>query len=290
MAYKTTISFGVVSIPVKINNAVNDGKKFQGKFHQTCAECGSRIKSPKICPDCSNDKMQKAIKHTKKAEIGNLHIDDWTLGKEDLQRVFEVGKSYVEIHEEDMENLPLSTIKEITILHFAERKELDELAFDTPYYLSVDEEEGRKGGKKSYNLLVKAMEKTGKVAIAKHTIRDREHLCFLTIKNGVLVMHTFHYKDDVYEPDKHRPEETPFTENELKLAVGLINTMSEKFEWDQYQDEYHKALIDMIERKIANPNDALPAQALPDHVPTDDADLINALTKSLEKEKVRVRR
>jgi len=285
--FKTTISFGVVSIPVKIHNAVDDGKKFQGKFHKVCAECGERVKMPNTCPNCTNDRMHKDMKKTKRQEIERLSLDAWTLNKQDIQRVFEVGKKYIEINPEDLENLPIATIKEITILHFANREEIGELALNDPFYLSVDEDGNVRGGSKAYNLLVAAMEKTGKVAIAKHTIREREHLCFLYAVNGVLVLRTLRYQNEINDPNEYKPVETSFTENELKLAVNLVKGMTETFDHGKYEDNYKKALMEMLEFKIAHEGEVYMPQELPETAPTPDDDLVNALTSSLEKVRVR---
>jgi len=188
---------------------------------------------------------------------------------------YEKGK-YVVIRDEDLENLPDHASKSINILDFVDLNQIDPVYYQKAYYLVPGE-----GGEKVYDLLKKAMERTGKVAVARVVIRTRESLAILHVARGSLMMNTMFYPDDVRRPEQ-LPEmkyKVDLHENELKMAENLINNLSADFQPDKYTDEYRRELMEVIQAKIAGEEVEVPA-AVPEEGKV--VDLMEALKASIE--------
>ncbi len=221
--WKGAVSFGLVNIPVKMYVAT---ERKDLKFNYLHKDCMSPVKYRKYCPNCERE-----------------------LSSEEIVKGYEYQKDqYVIINDEDMERIPLENTKTIDILDFVDLTQLDPIYFDKTYYL-----EASQGGEKAYTLLIQAMEQTGKVAVAKVLIRTKQTLAALRIKEKVLVMETIFYPDEIRSPASLNPgiDAVKLHDNEIKMAVNLIQNLSTDFDPSKYQDEYRQALWEMIEAKVA---------------------------------------
>jgi DNA end-binding protein Ku len=252
--WKGTIGFGLVSIPVKMYNAVAETTP---KLHMVHAECGSRIQLQRYCPHC-----QRVI--------------EW----KDVKSGYEYSKGQlVVLDEQDLESLPLRTLKSIDIEEFVEPAQLDPRACGDSFYLSPEET-----GRKPFWLLLKAMQATGLVAVGKLGYYQREYLAVIRPWDGCLLLQTMHYAEGIRSPGEITPAEVPISEKELSLAVSLINTLkTERFDLSKYHDEYGEALNRLIEAKLAG-------ESLPTPEPVAQGgvlDLVESLVASIEASKSR---
>ncbi|GAA0286897.1 DNA end-binding protein Ku [Gracilibacillus halotolerans] len=251
--WKGTISFGLVNIPVKLHSATENKDIPLKNLHK---ECQSPIKYEKVCPACdkevTNDDIVKGFEYTTNKFV--------ILEDEDLQS----------IRDEKQE-------KSVEIMDFIDLKEIDPIYFDRTYFLSPNE-----GGGKAYTLLREALKETGKIGLAKITIRSKEHLAVVRFYENTLVMETIHWPDEVrdYKDVPNVPEEAELVEKELETAKLLIDQLTTAFEPTKYKDEYRSALLDLIEQKKQGKEVATGKEPKKkDNV----TDLMEALEKSLKK-------
>lgn len=220
--WKGAVSFGLVNIPIKMYVAT---ERKDIKFNFLHKECMTPIQYRKFCPNCDRE-----------------------IASEEIVRGYEYQKgSFVVINEEDLERIPLESTKTIDILDFVDLAQVDPVYFDKTYYL-----EPSAGGEKAYTLLIEAMSQTGKVAIAKVIIRSKQTLAALRVKDQVLIMETIFWPDEIRSPSSLNlgVDRAKLHDNEIKMAVSLIENLSTNFEPSKYQDEYRQALWEMIESKI----------------------------------------
>ena len=249
--WKGAVSFGLVNIPVKMYVAT-ENKDI--KFNYLHRECMSPIEYHKYCPRCGRE-----------------------ISSEEIVRGYEYQKgNYVVLNEEDLERIPLDNTKTIDILDFVDLQQVDPVYFDKSYYL-----EAAAGGEKAYSLLIEAMNKTGKVAIARVIIRTKQSLAALRVKDRLLLMETIFYPNEIRSPASLNPglESARLHENEVKMAVSLIENLSVDFEPQKYHDEYHQALRELIDAKIAG-QEVVNAPAVSDRGKV--VDLMEALQASVK--------
>ncbi|MDD2619555.1 MAG: Ku protein [Syntrophomonadaceae bacterium] len=221
--WKGAVSFGLVNIPVSMYTATQSKDL---KFNYLHGKCMSPIKYQKYCPRCDKE-----------------------INSDEIVRGYEYAKgNYVVINEEDLERIPHENTKTIDILDFVSLSQVDPVYFDKTYYL-----EPSPGGEKAYALIVEAMKKTKKIAIAKVLIRSKESLAALRVKDGYLLMETIFYPDEIRSPASLGSgiDRSKLHDNELKMAVSLIENLSTDFEPASYQDNYRQALWQIIEAKIS---------------------------------------
>jgi len=220
--WKGALSFGLVNIPVKLYVAT---EKKDVRFRYLHRECNTPIQYRKFCPTCNEE----------------VAGEDIVLGYE-----YQKGR-FVVLEEEDFSRLPLHTTRTIDILDFVDLNQVDPLFFDKSYYLEPVE-----GGEKAYTLLIRAMEATGKVAIAKIVIRTKEALAAVRSYRGVLVLETMFYPDEIRNPSElNHPENVKLHDNEMKMAINLIQNLATEFDGNRYQNEYRQALWELIQNKVA---------------------------------------
>ncbi|BBB92610.1 MAG TPA: Ku protein [Methylomusa anaerophila] len=216
------ISFGLVNIPVKLYNAV---KKKTIHFNQLRKSDGCRINLKKVCS-------------TDGAEVPN----------ENIVKGYEISPDrYVVVSSEELETIQPKNAKTIAIEDFVSLSEIDPMYFDNSYYMTPD-----KGSAKAYALLLKAMQKTGKVAIAKVVIRNKQYLTAIRPSGQALSLSTMHFADELIS--LAQLEELPDTgvepdKRELAMAEQLIESLSAAFKPEKYHDEYYEQVIKMIEQK-----------------------------------------
>ncbi|UNC93391.1 non-homologous end joining protein Ku [Candidatus Contubernalis alkaliaceticus] len=221
--WKGAISFGLVSIPVKLFPAT-ERKEVKFKFLHN--KCKSPIKNNRVCSSCQQ-------------EVG---WDEIIKGYE-----FETGK-YVVFDSEELERFPQGRSKTVDIVDFVNLEEIDPVYFDKTYYMAPGET-----GEKPYVLLRNIMEETGKIAIARVVIRTRENLAAIRVHNGILTMETMFYPDEVRNTDLVPVEGRGITihENELKMAQQLVENLASSFDPEKYFDEYRERVLQIIEAKVA---------------------------------------
>ena len=216
--WKGVITFGMVSIPVKLFPATQDKDV---SFHLLHQSDHARIKFKRFCS-----------------------AEDREVEQDELVRAFEVSKDqYVEITDEDLEHLPLPAKHTIELSAFVKASEIDPIYYDKSYYLEPEET-----GVKPYALLMKVLEKKGVIGVASIAIRNKEQLCALRPQEDTLLLETLHYPDEIRERDLSLPH-VLVNERELAVAGSLVDALEEPFDPARYRDHYREALLELIQSK-----------------------------------------
>lgn len=245
-----TISFGLVSVPVRMHTAT-ESKELRFHF------LDRRDMSP-----IGYEKVSK--------ESGEAVPSD------EIVRAFEIEKGqYVPLEDEDLDRLDIELTHSIDICDFVDLDEIDPIYFRKAYYLLPQD-----GAEKPYRLLVRALEETGKVGIAKVVIRNKQHLAALRAYDDVLVLETMYYADEIRQPESVNGK-AKLQEAEVEMAKSLVENLSEPFKPDKYDDTYRKELLDLIRAKAKG-------KELPEPRGEDEGevvDLMAALRESVERTK-----
>lgn len=189
---------------------------------------------------------------------------------------YEKGK-FVVLRDEDFRRVDVEATQTINIINFVSLKEVDPLLFYKPYYL-----EAGKGGEKAYVLLREALNKTGKIAIAKVVIRIRQHLAAIKPqKDDGLILELMHFPDELLDVSKFkRPHQQTIGKAEMRMAEELIGSMTSAWKAELYRDEYHKALEKLINEKVQHGGKAAPV-AQKKRKATNVIDLVSVLQQSI---------
>jgi DNA end-binding protein Ku len=253
--WKGVMSFGMVAIPVRLYLATESSSKVS--FNLLCPEHRSRIKNKRFC-------------------VEGDHEVAWG----DVVKGYEYEKgNYVELTDEDLEKLPLRSSKAIDITGFIKDDELPgALYYQSAYYL-----EPEKSAEKPYALLNKTLAKTGRVAIAKFALRDRERLVSVRPQDGALLMNTLHWPDEIRSTeDLDVPEDVKVSPAELKMAENLVGMMATEFEPEEYKDDYKQAVLQLVDAKVQKKQ---VIEAPEPETETTVVDLMSALKASVERAK-----
>jgi DNA end-binding protein Ku len=215
-----TISFGMVTIPVKLYGATESRDI---AFHLLHATCGTRLTQVRWCP-------------TDEVEV------PWN----ETARGYEYAKDqFVMLTEEDFKRLPLPSKHTIELSAFVKQEEIDPVFYEKSYYLAPGER-----AEKAYALLFKALEKKSLTAMATITIRKKEQLCVLRPWEGSLMLETLFYPDEVRLDTGVDVRDTRVTERELDMAFTLIDLLRKPFDPSEYHDHYREALRELIDAKL----------------------------------------
>jgi DNA end-binding protein Ku len=247
-----TISFGLVSIPVKLYPAASSQSISFNLLH---AKCGNRIRQQRFCPVCNE-----------------------VVERDGLVKGYEFAKDqYVRVSDEELEALEGEASKAIEISEFVPLVKVDPVYFEKSYYLGPD-----KGGEKAYRLLADAMIQAGKVALAKFVLRGRENLVLVRAAQNGLMLHTMYFADEVRNFDEiSKGESAKISGAETNLALRLIDELSnEEFNPEQYEDEYRQRVLDLINTKAEGKEITI---AEPQVQRAQVIDLMEALKESLGK-------
>ncbi len=219
--WKGAVSFGLVSIPVKLYSATEEKDV---AFRQVHREDGGRIKYQRVCSACGEE-----------------------VAYADIAKGYEMPDgSIVVLTDEDLDSVPLTTSRMIDVVRFVPLEQIDPIYFARSYYL-----EPEKTGTKPYVLLARALEESGKVAVVKVALRQRESLATLRVRDGVFVLETMLWPDEVREPEFGFLEDPPEVRSqELAMAGSLIDSLSGDFEPDEFHDAYREALEELIAAKV----------------------------------------
>ncbi len=249
-----TISFGLVTVPVKLYSAV---QRKSVRFHQLHAKTGVRIQQKRVDPSTGDE-----------------------VPYEDIVKGYELTPDrYVVIEPDELEALNPKKTKTIEIEDFVALDEIDPIFFDHPYYLAPGQ-----GGAKPYRLLLEAMRETGRVAIAKVVIRSKEQLVAVRPMGDVLGMATMVFADEVVDPGKldevPAADEVTTSKREIDIAKQLVDSLAGPFDPDGYRDTYRDEVLDLIERKAQGEEIAVQPTAEQEEAPVPD--LMSALKASLD--------
>ena len=217
-----TISFGLVSIPIKMYTAASSAGVSFNLLH---AKCGNRIKMQQFCPVC-NEVVDRA----------------------GLVKGYEFAKDqYVRFTDEELKALEGEASKVIDIAEFVPLPTVDPIYFEKTFFLGPD-----KGGEKAYRLLADAMAKTDRVALAKFVMRGKESLVLIRPVQVGLMLHTMYFADEVRDfGEIDKGQSAKIREGELELAQRLIDELShEEFKPDHYQDDYRLRVLDLVNSKV----------------------------------------
>ena len=216
-----TISFGLVSIPIKLYTTSESGSSISFNMLH---ECGTRLKQQYICPK-----------------------DDVVVPQDEMVKGYEFAKGqYVTFTEDELKALEAEGSRMIEIHEFIPVAEVDPLYFDRPYYLGPD-----KGGDKPYKLLARAMQETGRCALASYAVRGKQYLVLLRPFEDGLVMQQLRWADEIKSFDEIERIDATLTDAELKLAVQLIEQIAaDEFRPDAYEDEVKKRIEALIQKKV----------------------------------------
>jgi DNA end-binding protein Ku len=244
----------MVVIPVKLFAAT---EQRDVAFRQVHREDGGRIQFRRVCS-----------------------VDGEEVPYSDVAKGYELATGdVVVLTDDDLSQLPLATAKRIDVLHFTPAGQLDPILANKAYYL-----EPEPAGVRAYVLFRDALERSGRVAVAKVAIRQREALAALRVRDDVLVLETLLWPDEVRAPDfKFLDENVDIRSQELKMAASLIDTMTEDFDPSLYRDTYREALEALVQAKIEGNEVVRPAgPAIPAGTTGGPADLTETLRASVE--------
>jgi DNA end-binding protein Ku len=247
--WKGAISFGLVSIPVKMYPATEEKSL---SFNQLHDEDFGRIRYKRVCE--------------KDGEEGTF---------EHIVKGYEYEKGhYAVLTDEDLDAVPVESTRAIDIIQFVDLDEIDPIYYKKTYYLVPEET-----GVKPYALLRKALNEQNRVGIAKVAFREKEHLCALRIKDKAFVLETMYWPDEIRAAEFDELDKAPpVREQELKMAESLIESLTDDWNPSEFQDEYREALLDIVEKKVAGEE----IEVAEEPEPTKVADLMEALRASVE--------
>ncbi|WP_067712900.1 non-homologous end joining protein Ku [Nocardia yamanashiensis] len=253
--WKGSIAFGLVNVPVKVYTATED---HDIKFHQVHAADGGRIRYERLCT-----------------------IDGQPVQYADIDKAYESPEGdRVILTDEDFAKLPAAEKHEIPVLQFVPSEQIDPILYDKSYYLEPDS-----NTPKAYVLLAKTLEEVDRVALVHFTLRQKTRLGALRVRDGVLVLQTLLWPDEVRAVafDKLDGVGAPKAQ-ELKMAETLVDTLSDDFDPSLYVDEYQIELKKMLDEAIASGSSKVtraPEAAAPE-MDAEVVDLVAALQRSLE--------
>jgi DNA end-binding protein Ku len=257
--WKGTLTFGLVSVPVKLYSAVV--QRSVG-FHQLHATDHARIVQRRFCS-----------------------AEEEEVPFEEIVKGYEIAPGrHVVIEAEEFDALEPAFTRTIEVEDFVLLDEIDPILFDRPYYLVPN-----RGGARSYRLLLEAMRDTGKVAIGRVVLRSRQQLVAIHPRDDVLTMTTMNFGDEIVpvsELHELYEDQVEVGEQELEIAHRLVESIARPFDIANYRDTYREALLDLIDRKASGEQIVL--EPPPRDQPLEAPDLMSALEASIEQ--VRARR
>jgi DNA end-binding protein Ku len=246
-----TVSFGMVSIPIKLYSATEAGAAIT--FNWLHKKCGSRLKQQSYCPQ-----------------------DNEVVSRDDMVKGYEFAKDrYVTFTADELKALEEEATQTVEINEFVPIEKIDPIYFDRPYYLAPD-----KGGDKAYRLLAKAMEQTGRAALGRYAARGKQYLVMLRPVGDALVMQQLHYAEEIRPRSEVPVGDGQVKDAELKLAVQLVEQIStDEFRPEGYQDDVRARARELIQKKVEGEEISVaPAES---HRGAQIIDLMEALKASL---------
>ena len=250
--WKGAVSFGLVSIAVKLYSATEEKDI---RFHQVHRDDGGRIKYKRVCS-----------------------VDGEEVSYDDIAKGYDLGGGeMVILTDEDFAELPLTSSHAIEVLEFVPAEQVDPILYNKAYYLEPDG-----SATKPYVLLRDALTRTDRVAIVKVALRQREQLATLRVRDGVLVLNTMLWPDEVRRADfDFLGDDVEARPAELAMAGSLIESMAGEFHPEEYTDNYRAALQEVIDAKVAGREVVAPPEE--EAAPSAAVDLMAALRASVDR-------
>lgn len=244
------IAFGLVSIPVKLFSAAESSERIS--FNMLHRECGSRIQQQLFCPK-----------------------DERTIDRTDVVKGYEFSKGqYVLFNEEELKQLEEKSTQQIDITEFVKSDLIDPIYFQKPFYLGPD-----KGGSRAYSLLAKALEETGRWAIAKYAARGKGYLVVIRPLGKGLVLQQLYYPNEIRSIDEIDIGDADVKDSELRMAIQLAEmSASDEFHPENYRDEVQERIKGLIQKKVEGEEIT---SSLVEEPRAQVIDLMDALRKSL---------
>lgn len=253
--WRGAVTFGLITIPIGLYTAIEDRDI---SFHLLTADTHARVRYKRVAEDTGEE----------------VDWDDVVKGYE-----YERG-SYVVFTKEELEQIPSDSLRAVDVVQFVDAAELDPIYFDRSYYAAPE-----KTAVKAYVLFIRALEESGRIGVGKVTIRDKERPCVLRPREGVLVIETMNWPDEIRIPVFDQLDSTPtVSAKELEMAKMLIDQLTERFDPARFHDTYRERLEEAIAAKVEG-NDVSLAAAGP--APAKVTDLLEALRSSVEATKER---
>jgi len=253
--WKGSLSFGLVNVPVKLYSATED---HDVPLHQVHDKDGGRIRYKRVC-----------------------EIDGETVDYEHIQKAYVDGDQTVILTDEDFGSLPVERSRDIDVVEFVPTEQIDPIMFEKSYYLSPDSK-----STKAYVLLMRTLEESDRTAIVKFALRQKTRLAALRVRDGVLMLQTLLWDDEVREARFPELDETPrISESELKMSKQLVESFASDFTPEKFTDEYQEQLRTLVEAKLEQ-GDALDTEATFGRETEEGGevlDLMEALKRSVEK-------
>jgi DNA end-binding protein Ku len=218
--WKGAVSFGLVSVPVKLYSAT-ESKDIS--FRQVHAQDGGRIKYQRVCSIDGEEVPYSDIAKGYETEDGEMVIID----------------------DSDMEDLPVTSSREIAVEKFVPSDQIDPMLFEKSYYL-----EPEKTGAKPYSLLRQALLDSDRMALVTVALRNRTSLAVLRVRDDVIVLQTMMWPDEIRQPDFGSVDTSDAKPAEVKMANMLVETLAGDFDPDEFEDEYRAAIEELVRAKI----------------------------------------
>ena len=252
--WKGAITFGLISIPVRLYSAVQEKSL---KFHLMHDEDGGRIKYERTCAKCGKK-----------------------VGWDDIVKGYEYSKDhYVTFEDQELEALDVDSIKAIDVVAFVPLTEIDPIYFNKTYYVAPEA-----SGLKAYRLLAEALEAEGQVGVAKVALREKEHLATIRLKDDVFVLETMYWPDEIRAAEfDELTKKVDVRDNEVKMARQLIQQLATDWHPEEFRDDYRDKLEELVTKKVEGQEITLAAE--PAEEPTKVVDLMEALKASVEQAK-----
>lgn len=258
--WKGAISFGLLNVPVKMGSAT---KKESISFRQLHKACNTPINQKRFCSKCNKE----------------VAYEDIVKGFE-----YEPGK-FVLVTNEELESLPIKSAKYMDIVDFIHIEEVDPVYFDKTYYLWPE-----KGGEKSYLILRDAMRQTGRVAVAKVTMREKEHLCLIRLIGDTISVAMMYFQDEIRDTAELGIEKLAETvtvrPEEMDMAIQLVQNLTSEFKPEKYHDAYREELLKLIRAKVEG-KEIVEPEAAETTVGGNVVDLMERLRQSVEATKAK---
>lgn len=294
--WKGHLTFGLVSIPVKLHRAARPEKVSFRQLHQST---GARVRQALVSeappPALSTEQEEPepfrlpppvtaAAKSAKVTPIApppvrNEHVQapqpaaQREISRSEIVKGYEYSKDrYVTLTKEELAAITPKTAREMQIVEFVQLAEIDPIYFETSYYVSPD-----RGGERAYALLFEALRQSGFVAIAQVAMHNREHVVVIRSGKTGIILHTMFYSTEIRGEDEYRTDTANVSKKEMDLALLLVNNLAAPFEPSKYRDAYREKLEDLIQQKLAGEQIVeAPAAPAPPVV-----NILEALQKSL---------
>jgi len=242
-----SISFGLVNIPVKLYSA-HMTKEIQ--LHTLCKN-NHRLEYKRWCP-----------------------VENREVSWDEVREGFEIEKDkYIVLEKSDLEKIKVKSSKTIEVKEFVDQNQIDPIEVNNSYYIVPKEDE------KAYMLFLKALQVTGKTAVGKLTLKNKEHIAAIRFYYNILLLHTLYYNDEIIKPSKFVNIANPkVDENELSIAAEIIKRMSADLDISKYKDQYTEALKELIMSKAKGKEFTYTQEAIKQK----SKDLLAGLKESLE--------